>query len=81
MRFYQEAALEIGWRELQVIDLSNHFVTHYERVLQELERHYENLLGEFSEEYLEEVRQATQHWVSAGKEGNFKWAMFHYQKP
>ena len=79
VRFYQEAAIEIGWRELQVIDLSNHFVTHYERVLQELERHYKDLLGEFSEEYLEEVSQNTQHWVSAGKESNFKWVMFHYE--
>ncbi len=79
VRFYQEAAIEIGWRELQVIDLSEHFVTHYESVLQELERHYENLLGEFSEEYLEEVRQSTQHWVSAGRKGNFEWAMFHFQ--
>ncbi len=78
VRFYREAAMEIGWRELQVIDLSGNLVTHYEGVLQELERRYES---EFSEEYLEEVRHGTQHWVSAGKEGIFKWAMFHYQKP
>ena len=81
MRFYREAAKEIGWREWQVIDLSGDLVTHYEGVLQNLERRHEDLLGEFSEEYLEEVRHGTQHWVSAAKEGNFKWAMFHYQKP
>ena len=81
VRFYQEAAKEIGWRELQVIDLSDNLVTHYEGVLQNLERRHEDLLGEFSEGYLEEVRHGTQHWVSAAKEGNFKWAMFHYQKP
>jgi len=79
VRFYREAAIEIGWRELQVIDLSNNLVTHYEGLLQELERRYENLLDEFSEEYLEEVRHGMQVWVSAGKEGNFKWAMFHYR--
>ena len=81
VRFYQEAAKEIGWRELQVIDLSDNLVTHYEGVLQNLERRHEDLLGEFSEGYLEEVRHGTQNWVSAAKEGNFKWAMFHYQKP
>jgi len=80
-RFYREAAIELGWRELQGIDLSGNLVTHYERLLQEMERRYENLLGEFSEEYLEVVRHGMQVWVSAGKEGNFKWAMFHYQKP
>ncbi len=79
VRFYREAAKEIGWRELQVFNLSDHFVKHYERVLQELEQRHEDLLGDFSEEYLEEVRHSTQHWVSAGMEGNFKWAMFHYR--
>ena len=79
VRFYREAAMELGWRELQIIDLSGNLVTHYERLLQELERRYENLPGEFSEEYLEGVRHGMQRWVSAGKEGNFRWAMFHYQ--
>ena len=81
VRFYREAAIEIGWRELQVIDLSGNLVTHYEGLLQELERRYENLLGEFSEEYLEEVRHGMQNWVSAGRDGNFKWAMFHFEIP
>jgi hypothetical protein len=43
------------------------------------ERRFESLLGEFSEEYLERVIHGMQSWVSAGKEGNLKWAMFHYQ--
>ena len=51
-----------------------------ERLLQELDRRFESLLGEFSEEYLERVRHGMQSWMSAGKEGNFKWAMFHFQK-
>lgn len=79
VRFYRETALELGWRESQVIDLSGNLVTHYERLLQELEHRYRNLLGEFSEGYLERVRHGMQTWVSAAKEGNFKWAMFHYQ--
>ncbi len=79
VRFYRETAIDLGWRELQVIDLSGNLVKHYEQLLQELERRYENLLGEFSEEYLEGVRHGMQSWVSAGEEGNFKWAMFHYQ--
>ena len=79
MRFYREAAIELGWRELQVIDLSGNLVTHYERLLKELERRFESLLSEFSEEYLEGVKHGMQSWVSAGKEGNLKWAMFHYQ--
>ena len=80
VKFYREAAIELGWHELQVIDLSGHLVTHYERLLQELEQRYENLLGEFSEEYLKGVRHGIQNWVSAGKEGHLKWAMFHYRE-
>ena len=30
VRFYREAAIELGWRELPVIDLSGNLVTHYE---------------------------------------------------
>ena len=80
-RFYREAAVELGWSELQVIDLSRNLVTHYERLLQELERRFEKLLVEFSEEYLEGVRHGMQSWLSAGNEGNLKWVMFHYRKP
>jgi len=79
VRFYRETAKELGWRELQVFDLSRNLVTHYERLLQELERRYDELLGEFKEEYLKDLRKGMQSWVTAGKEGNFKWAMFHYR--
>ena len=79
VRFYREAAIALGWRELQVIDLSSNLVTHYERLLQQLERCYENLLGEFSKEYLEGVSHGMRSWVSAGKAGNFKWVMFHFR--
>ena len=79
VKFYQEAAKELGWRELQVIDLSGNLVTHYERLLQELERRHDDLLGEFPQEYLEGLRHGMQSWVSAGNEGNFKWAMFHFR--
>ena len=77
--FYRKAAIELGWRELQVIDLSGNLVAHYEGLLKELDQRFENLLGEFSEEYLNEVRHGMQSWMSAAKEGNLKWAMFHYQ--
>ena len=76
---YRKSAKELGWRELQVIDLSANLVTNDERLLQELDRRQEDLRGEFPEGYLEGLRQGMESWVSAGKEGNFKWAMFHYQ--
>lgn len=79
VNFYRESAKELGWRELEVIDLSGNLVTHYERLLQELERRHDELLGEFREEFLEGLRNGMQSWVTAGKKGNFKWAMFHYQ--
>ena len=79
MNFYRESAKELGWRELEVIDLSGNLVTHYERLLQELEQRHDALPGEFREEFLEGLRNGMQSWVTAGKKGNFKWAMFHYQ--
>ena len=79
VRFYRETAKELGWHELQVIDLSENLVTHYERLLHELELRWKDLVGEFREEYFEGLREGMQSWVSAGKDGNFKWAMFHYK--
>ena len=79
VNFYRESAKDLGWRELDVIDLSENLVPHYERLLQELERRHEELLGEFQEEFLEGLRNGMQSWVTASKKGYFKWAMFHYQ--
>ena len=79
VRFYRETAKELGWHELQVIDLSENLVAHYERLLQELELRWKDLVGEFREEYFEGLREGMQSWVSAGKDGNFKWALFHYK--
>jgi sarcosine/dimethylglycine N-methyltransferase len=54
-------------------------VTHYERLFRESERRHGELLGEFQEGFLEGLRNGMQSWVTAGKKGNFKWAMFHYR--
>jgi sarcosine/dimethylglycine N-methyltransferase len=61
------------------VSLSSNLVTHYERLFRESERRHGELLGEFQEGFLEGLRNGMQSWVTAGKKGNFKWAMFHYR--
>jgi sarcosine/dimethylglycine N-methyltransferase len=78
--FYQEMAHQMGWKELQVLDLSSHLVVHYVRLRQEVENRYEELLSEFSQEHLEKMKKGISNWIAAGKNGDFKWGLLHFQK-
>jgi len=78
--FYQEIAQKLGWQERQVVDLSSNFVNHYVRLLQDIENRYEELLSVFSQAYLENMKKGITNWIIAGKNGDFKWGLLHFQK-
>ena len=80
VRFYRHIASELGFKEIQILDLSEYLPQHYERVLQEIELNYHTLLRACSEEYLEKMKIGLQHWVDGGKTGNLAWGILHFQK-
>ena len=77
---YRQIASHLGWKELHVLDLSEHLSTHYARVLLELEANHSNLTKVCSEDYLTRMKAGLQHWVDGGKAGNLTWGILHFQK-
>lgn len=79
--YYREVAEDIGFEELEVIDLTPHLVTHYTRVQQELLRRRRSLLGRVSDEYVERMLLGLGHWIEAGRNGWLSWGILLFQKP
>ena len=78
--FYRKVASELGFKELQILDLSKHLAAHYERVLQEIDVSYNNLIRVCSEEYIKKMKVGLQHWIDGGQTGNLTWGILHFQK-
>jgi sarcosine/dimethylglycine N-methyltransferase len=79
--FYRQAAARHGLREVEVIELTEHLVTHYGRVREELERTRSELEGKVSTPYIERMLSGLGHWVDAGDKGFLSWAIMHFRKP
>ena len=77
---YRETAARLGWEEIRIVDLSEHLVTHYTRVLGELEKRYDELLVTSGRGYLEHAVQGLKHWIDTGRKGHLKWGILHFGK-
>ena len=78
--FYQTAAVNSGFREIRFIDLSEHLVTHYWRVMVDLQEQYSHMSAVCSREYLDNMIVGLKHWIDAGKQGYLSWGIFHFRK-
>ncbi len=79
--FYKETADSKGLEELAFIDLSDHLVLHYQKILEETERREPELADNISQRYLDHMKRGLQHWVDSGARGDLVWGIFHFQKP
>ncbi len=81
MRFYQEAALAIGFEVLDQVDVVYNLRTHYDRVRQELESRRAKLEQRSSREYLDNMLVGLNNWVEAADNGYLAWGIQHFRKP
>jgi sarcosine/dimethylglycine N-methyltransferase len=79
--FYREAAAVNGLEELEVVEMTDHLITHYGRVQAELRRRREELVGKVSDAYIERMLAGLGHWVEAGGRGHLRWGILHFRKP
>ena len=79
-RFYRAMADRYGLKEVKFDDLTEHLVTHYDRVLAETETQQDQLAGEISSEYLVRMKRGLQHWVDGGRSGYLAWGIFHFRR-
>lgn len=79
--FYRQVASELGWREVETIELPEQLVNHYSSVLHELESRYSTLVGSCGSDYLDRMKTGLQHWIDQGRAKHLTWAILHFRKP
>ena len=76
---YKAMLLELGFKELEIVDLSEHLAAHYRRVLEEVLANQWSLLRVCSEDYIERMKAGLQHWIDGGTSGHLAWGILHFQ--
>jgi sarcosine/dimethylglycine N-methyltransferase len=79
--FYREAAARHGLEEVQIVELTNNLVVHYDSVRDELARVGGDLAGKVSDAYIERMLAGLGHWVDAAEKGYLRWGILHFRKP
>ena len=77
---YKEMLLDLGFKELEIFDLSEQLHRHYARVLEEVHANQWNLLKVCSEDYIERMKTGLQYWINGGTNGHLSWGILHFQK-
>ena len=77
---YRQMASELGFKEVQIVNLSKHLASHYARVLNEIDVNYNNLIRVCSEDYIEKMKVGLQYWVDGGLAGHLTWGILHFEK-
>ncbi len=79
--FYRRTAADAGLEEVAAVDLTEHLVSHYSRVRDELARSRARLAGLVSDAYMDRMDTGLGHWVDAGNRGYLRWGILHFRKP
>lgn len=77
---YKAMLLGLGFKELEIVDLSEQLGNHYAQVLEEVRANQWNLLKVCSEDYIERMKTGLQHWIDGGTKGHLTWGILHFQK-
>ncbi|WP_448410973.1 glycine/sarcosine N-methyltransferase [Mycolicibacterium sp. XJ647] len=81
MRFYEQAALALGFEVVEQIDLVHNLRTHYDRVHSELEARRGELEQQSSKAYLDKMVVGLRNWVQAADDGHLAWGIQRFRKP
>jgi len=79
-KFYWHEARKNGFELMSINNMSQHLVTHYDRVRQETEKRYEEIVDACGREYIDQMIQGLNHWVKAGHQGHLNWGIMHFKK-
>ena len=78
--FYVEQARKLEMKKAEIVDLSQHLTTHYQRVMEETQERYEEMVKICGKEYIDKMIQGLKHWVNAGKNDHLSWGIIHMDK-
>lgn len=77
---YRAMLSELGFRELEFVDLSPHLATHYGRILDGLLANEQELSRRVGADQVQRVKTGLEHWVDGGKRGYLRWGILHFRK-
>lgn len=77
---YRQFAADLGWKEVEVVEMREQLINHYSSVLRELEGRDAELKGKIGEDYIERMKQGLRHWIEAGQNGRITWGILHFRK-
>ena len=78
---YRELAQGAGLEVVGTEDLTQHLVSHYTRVGEELRGRYDEMCNKASVAYVDRMLAGLQHWVTAGEAGYLAWGILHLRAP
>lgn len=78
---YESYAQALGWTVMDVELLTPQLITHYSRVLNELEERKASLIQHCSQDYIEKMKIGLSHWINTGKMDALSWGILRFQKP
>lgn len=79
--FYRQALAEVGFADIECIDLTDQLTRHYARVRQELSSRYDEMVSRASAGYIDTMLQGLSRWVEAGQSGYLRWGIVACRKP
>ncbi|HHB92228.1 MAG TPA: class I SAM-dependent methyltransferase [Thioploca sp.] len=80
IEFYSKTAMELGFKKVQIIEMTNQLINHYKHVLKELENRYTEMLKVCNQDYLERMKIGLNHWIESGNKGYLVWGILHFKK-
>lgn len=80
LREYRAMLSELGFEELEFVDLTPHLATHYGRILEDLLANEQNLLKQCGADHVQRVKTGLRHWVDGGERGYLQWGILHFRK-
>ncbi|MEU1626390.1 class I SAM-dependent methyltransferase [Streptomyces sp. NPDC020096] len=75
--FYRRRLDELGMARVDFENLSDHLLTHYVRLTEEVQERGEELTDAISPAYLDRLRENLPLWVRAARNGHLVWGIFH----
>lgn len=79
--FYRKTASLVGLQEVEIIDLSEQLVNHYQHILQSVEENYQEAVAASGQEYIEPMKNGLRHWIEAGNKGYLSWGILKFVCP
>lgn len=80
-RSYQSDLQELGFKKIQVTDLSQHVSTHYIRFRDEVLKRYDEILEQISKEAIDKIIKSIEPWIYFYQKGDMQWGVFYYHLP